>query len=59
MNVPLHEDSMTDSSESSEEDQVIFDIMESHDDNHNNIVCLFSMFVMKCFDEDEAQYVKI
>ena len=47
---------MTDSSESSEDDQVLFDIMESHDDNHNNIVCLFSMFVMECYDEDEVQY---
>ena len=47
---------MTDSSESSKDDQVLFDIMESHDDNHNNIVCLCSMFVMKCYDEDEAQY---
>ena len=56
MNVPLHEDSMTDSSESSEDDQVLFDIMESHDDNHNNLICLCSMFVMECYDEDEAQY---
>ena len=47
---------MTDSSESSEDDQVLFDIMESHDDNHNNIVCLFPMFVMECYDEDEVQY---
>ena len=47
---------MTDSSGSSDDDQVLFDIMESHDDNHNNIVCLFSMFVMECYDEDEAQY---
>ena len=47
MNVPLHEDSMTNSSESSEDDQVLFNIMESHDDNHNNIVCLCSMFVME------------
>ena len=47
---------MTDSSESSKDDQVLSDIMESHDDNHNNIVCLFSMFVMECYDEDEAQY---
>ena len=56
MNVPLHEDSMTDSSESSEDDLVLFDIMESHDDTHNNLVCLFSMFVMECYDKDEAQY---
>ena len=47
---------MTDSSESSEDDQVLFDIMESHDDNHNNLVCLCSMFVMERYDEDEAQY---
>ena len=47
---------MTDSSGSSDDDQVLLDIMESHDDNHNNIVCLFSMFVMECYDEDEAQY---
>ena len=47
---------MTNSSGSSDDDQVLFDIMESHDDNHNNIVCLFSMFVMECYDEDEAQY---
>ena len=56
MYVPLHDDSMTDSSESSKDDQVLFNIMESHDDTHNNIVCQFSMFVMECFDEDEAQY---
>ena len=58
MNVPLHVDSMTDSSESSGNDQMLFDIMESHDDSHNKIVCLFSMFVMNCFDkdEDEVQY---
>ena len=47
---------MTDSSGSSDDDRVLFDIMESHDDSHNNIVCLFSMFVMECYDEDEAQY---
>ena len=47
---------MTDSSGSSDDDQVLFNIMESHDDNHNNIVCLFPMFVMECYDEDEAQY---
>ena len=58
MTVPLHADSMTNSSESSDDDQMVFDIMESHDDSHNKIVCLFSMFVMNCFDEDEdeAQY---
>ena len=47
---------MTDSSESSEDDQVLFDIMESHDDSHNNLVCLCSMFVMESYDKDEAQY---
>ena len=47
---------MTDSSGSSNDDQVLLDIMESHDGNHNNIVCLFSMFVMECLDEDEAEY---
>ena len=47
---------MTDSSGSSDDDQVLFDIMESHDDNHNNIVCLCSTFVMDCLDEDEAEY---
>ena len=59
MNVPLHADSMTDSSESLDDDQMLFDIMESHDDSHNKIVCLFSMFVMNCLDkdEDEVQYV--
>ena len=56
MNVPLHVDSMTDSSDSSNNDQMLFDIMESHDDTRNKIVCLCSMFVMNCFDEDEAQY---
>ena len=56
MNVPLHGDSMTDSSESSNDDQMLFDIMESHDDSHNKVLCLFSMFVMNCFDEDEVQY---
>ena len=56
MNVPHHADSMTDSSESSGNDQVLFDIMESHDDSHNKVLCLFCMFVMSCFDEDEAQY---
>ena len=47
---------MTDSSESSNDDQMLFDIMESHDDSHNKVLCLFSMFVMNCFDKDEAQY---
>ena len=42
---------MTDSSGSSDDDQVLLDIMESHDDNHNNIVCLFSMFVMDIGNE--------
>ena len=58
MNVPLHADSMTNSSESSNNDQMLFNIMESHDDNHNKVICLFSMFVMNCFDkdEDEVQY---
>ena len=55
MNVPLHVDSMTNSSESSDNDQMLFNIMESHDDSHNKIVCLFSMFVMNCFDKDEVQ----
>ena len=32
------------------------DIMESHDDSYNKVLCLFSMFVMNYFDEDEAQY---
>ena len=49
MNVPHHADSMTDSSESSNNDQMLFDIMESHDDSHNKVLCLFSMFVMNCF----------
>ena len=35
---------------------MLFDIMESHDDSHNKIACLFPMFVMNCFDKDEAQY---
>ena len=56
MNVPLHADSMTNSSESSDDDQMLFDIMESHDDSHNKVLCLFSMFVMNCFDKDEVQY---
>ena len=56
MNVPHHVDSTTDSSESSNNDQMLFDIMESHDDSHNKVLCLFSMFVMNCFDEDEVQY---
>ena len=56
MNVPHHADSMTDSLESSNDDQMLFDIMESHDDSHNKVLCLFSMFVMNCFDEDEVQY---
>ena len=55
MNVPLHADSMTDSSESSDDDQMLFDIMESHDDNHNKVICLFSMFVMNCFDKDKDE----
>ena len=55
MNVPLHADSMTNSSESSDDDQMLFNIMESHDDSHNKIICLFSMFVMNCFDEDEDE----
>ena len=56
MNVPLHADSMTDSSESSDDDQMLFNIMESHDDSHNKVLCIFSMFVMNCFDKDEVQY---
>ena len=56
MNVPHHVDSMTDGSESSNDDQMLFDIMESHDDSHNKVICLFSMFVINCFEEDEAQY---
>ena len=55
MNVPLHADSMTDSSESSDDDQILLAIMVSIDDSHNKIVCLFSMFVMNCFDEDEDE----
>ena len=55
MNVPLHADAMTDSSESSDNDQMLFNIMEPHDDSHNKIVCLFSMFMMNCFDEDEDE----
>ena len=55
-NVPHHADSMTDSSESSDDDQMLFDIMESHDDSYNKVLCLFFMFVMNCFDKDEAQY---
>ena len=51
-----HADSMTDSSESSNNDQMLFDIMESHDDSYDKVLCLFSMFVMNCFDKDEAQY---
>ena len=47
---------MTNSSESSDDDQVLFNIMESHDDNHSIHVCLCSMFVMECYDKDEAQY---
>ena len=50
MDVPHHVDSMTDSSESSDNDQRLFDIMESHDDSYNKVLCLFSMFVMNCFD---------
>ena len=56
MNAPHHADSMTDISESSDDDQMLFDIMESHDDSYNKVLCLFSMFVMNCFDEDGAQY---
>ena len=56
MNVPHHADSMTDSSESSSNYKMLFDIMESHDDSHNKALCLFSMLLMNCFDEDEAQY---
>ena len=56
MDVPHHVDSMTDSSESSDDDQMLFDIMESHDDSFNKVLCLCSMFVMNCFDKDEALY---
>ena len=56
MDVPHHVDSMTDSSDSSDNDQMLFDIMESHDDTYNKVLCLFSMFVKYCFDKDEAQY---
>ena len=41
MNVCHHVDSMTDSSESSDDDQMLFDIMESHDDSHNKVLSLF------------------
>ena len=47
---------MRDSSDSLEDDQMLFDIMESHDDTYMKVLCIFSMFVMNCFDEDEAQY---
>ena len=56
MDVSHHADSMTDSTDSSEDDQMLFDIMESHDDTSMKVLCLFSMFVMNCFDKDEAQY---
>ena len=56
MDVSHHADSMRDSSDSLDNDQMLFDIMESHDDTYMKVLCLFSMFVMKCFDEDEAQY---
>ena len=56
MDVPHHVDSMADSSDSLDDDQMLFDIMETHDDTYNKVLCLFSMFVMNCFDEDEAQY---
>ena len=56
MNVPHHADSMTDSSESSNDDQMLFGIVESHDDGLNKVLCLFSMFFMNCFDKDEVQY---
>ena len=56
MDVHHHADSMTDSSESFGNDQMLFDIMESHDDSYNKVLCLFSMSVMNCFVEDEAQY---
>ena len=56
MNVPLHADSMTDSSESSNDDHMLFDIMESRDDSHKKVLCLFSMFLMNWFDGDEVQY---
>ena len=56
MDVSHHVDSLTDSSDSSDDDQMLFDIMESRDDTYMKVLCLFSMFVMNCFDEDEAQY---
>ena len=41
MDVPHHVDSMTDSSESLDDDQMLFDIMESHDDTYKNkVLCL-------------------
>ena len=55
MDVSHHADSMPDSSDSSEDDQMLFDIMESDDDTYMKVLCLFSMFVMSCFDKDEAQ----
>ena len=55
MDVPHHVDSMTDSSYSLDDDQMLFDIMESHDDTYMKALCIFSMFVMNCFDKDEAQ----
>ena len=56
MDVSHHADSMTDSSDSLDADQMLFDIIESHDDTYMKVLCLFSVFVMNCFDEDEAQY---
>ena len=56
MDVSHHVDSMTDSSDSSEDDQMLFDIMESHDDIYMKVLCLFSIFIINCFDKHEAQY---
>ena len=56
MDVSHHADSMTDCSDSLDDDQMLFDIMESHDDTYMKVLCLFSMFVMNSFDKDEAPY---
>ena len=58
MDVPHHMDSMTDSSESLDDDQMLFETSWSPmmTPTKTRFFASFSMFVMNCFDKDEAQY---
>ena len=45
MDVPHHADSMTDSSDSLDDDQMLFDIIESHDDTYSKALSLPLFYV--------------